>query len=111
MNAGIGQTWRSKTTVRNRTAVVTLFGELDIAGAGELRDVLHAAIARATQVQVDMARVTFIDSTVLTTFVNAHHRAADASVSFAVVNPAGHVRRVLTMTGILSLLTSPEDDD
>ncbi|OKI86610.1 STAS domain-containing protein [Micromonospora sp. CB01531] len=105
------QTWQSETTVRDGNVVVTLFGELDIAAASPLGDVLQAAIARAPRVQVDLARVSFIDSTVLSAFVNAHGRATDRGVSLALVNPTGHVRRVLAMTGILPTLSTPESGD
>ncbi|MEU0157087.1 STAS domain-containing protein [Micromonospora fulviviridis] len=104
------QTWQSETTVRDGTAVVTLFGELDIAAASPLRDVLQAAIARAPLVQVDLARVSFIDSTVLNAFVNARGCATDTGASLALVNATGHVRRVLSMTGILPLLVEPDSD-
>ncbi|WP_446210416.1 STAS domain-containing protein [Micromonospora sp. IBSANI012] len=72
---------------------------------------MAAAIARTPRVQVDLARVSFIDSTVLSTFVNAHSRAADRGVSLALVNPTGHVRRVLSMTGILPTLSTPDSGD
>ncbi|MGR6318844.1 STAS domain-containing protein [Micromonospora soli] len=104
------QTWQSETTVSDGTAVVTLFGELDIAAASPLGDVLQGAIALASRVQVDLARVSFIDSTVLSAFVNAHGRATDMGVSLALVKPTGHVRRVLAMTGILPLLAEPDSD-
>ncbi|MFU8876327.1 STAS domain-containing protein [Micromonospora sp. SL4-19] len=105
------QTWQSETTVSDGTAVVTLFGELDIAAASPLGDVLQGAIASAPRVQVDLERVSFIDSTVLNAFVNAHGRATDRGVRLALVNPTGHVRRVLSMTGILPLLAEPDSDD
>ncbi len=110
MRYGVEQMWQSELTVNDGTAVVTLFGELDIAAASPLRDVLQAAIARAPHVQVDLARVSFIDSTVLNTFVNAHTSASDAGASLALINPTGHVRRVLSMTGILPLLTETGSD-
>ncbi|SCF16480.1 anti-anti-sigma factor [Micromonospora viridifaciens] len=105
------QTWQSETAVSDGTAVVALFGELDIAAASPLGDVLQAAIDRAPRVQVDLERVSFIDSTVLNTFVNAHGRATDTGASLALVNPTGHVRRVLSITGILQLLAEPDSDD
>ena len=60
--------------------------------------------------QVDLTRVSFIDSTALNTFVNAHSRATDRGVSLALINPTGHVRRVLSMTGILPTLADPDSD-
>ncbi len=88
-----------------------MFGELDIAAASPLGGgVLQAAIAGSPRVRVDLARVSFIDSTVLNTFVNALGGATDRGVSLALVNPTGHVRRVLSMTGILPLLAEPDSD-
>jgi hypothetical protein len=48
---------------------------------------------------------------VLSAFVNAHRRATDTGVSLALVNPTGHVQRVLAMTGILAMLANPDADD
>nr|WP_161556654.1 STAS domain-containing protein [Micromonospora acroterricola] len=86
------------------TAVVALFGELDITGAARLREILHNAIDQHSRVEVELGQVRFVDSTVLSTFVNAHRHATAAHVGFTVSNPVGHVRRVLTMTRILPML-------
>ncbi|WP_158289908.1 STAS domain-containing protein [Micromonospora sp. S4605] len=97
-----------------RTALGNAFAGIQVAfadAANPLGDVMQGAIARAPRVQVDLARVSFIDSTVLNAFVNAHGRASDRGLSLALVNPTGHVRRVLSMTGILALLSTPDIGD
>ncbi|WP_370518100.1 STAS domain-containing protein [Micromonospora sp. MP36] len=83
------QTWQSETTVRDGTSVVTPVRRTRHRRASPLADVLQAAITRAPRVQVDLARVNFIDSTVLNTFVNAHGHATDrgASVSDQLSDP------------------------
>lgn len=53
---------------------------------------------------VDLAAVTFIDSTVISALVTAHHAATAAGGALTLLNPGGQVQRVLTVTGILPLL-------
>ncbi|MBO4206886.1 anti-sigma factor antagonist [Micromonospora echinofusca] len=98
------QTWHWRVDVCADRRVVALFGEIDMSGADRLDDLLHETIAQAGTVEVDLERVTFIDSTVLSTLVGAHHHATDRGVDLTLVNAAGQVRRVLDMTGIMQLL-------
>ena len=86
--------------------VLALQGELDMSAADELRDLFTAAIGQAPVIEVDLDVVTFIDSTVISTLINAHHEAAAAGGSLHVSRPTGHVHRVLTMTGVLPTLTA-----
>ncbi|PWR09724.1 anti-sigma factor antagonist [Micromonospora sicca] len=105
-------TWQWRCDIEPDGTVVTLLGEIDMAGADHLRDVLRKAIAQATRVDVDLAQLTFIDSAVINTLVAAHKHAADLDVRLTLVNPTGHVRRVLAVTGILHTLggtPSPPD--
>ncbi|MEU5949436.1 STAS domain-containing protein [Micromonospora sp. NPDC047465] len=64
---------------------------------------MHETIAQVGTVEVDLAGLTFIDSTVISTLVGAHH-AASRGVDLTLVNAAGQVRRVLDMTGIMQML-------
>ncbi|NES28126.1 hypothetical protein GCE86_08740 [Micromonospora terminaliae] len=81
------------------------------ASSSSLGDVLQGAIALAPRVQVDLARVSFNRLHVLSAFVNAHGGATDTGFSLALVNPTGHVRRVLSMTGILPTFSTPDAGD
>jgi anti-sigma B factor antagonist len=97
------QTWHWRADIGAARRVVALSGEIDMSGADRLDDLLHEAIARAGAVEVDLAGLTFIDSTVLSILVGAHHHAAGRGVDLTLVNAAGQVRRVLEMTGIMKL--------
>ena len=97
------QTWHWRVDVGADRSVLALSGEIDMSGADRLDDLLHETIAQAGTVEVDLAGLTFIDSTVLSTLVGAHHYAVDRGVHVTLVNAAGQVRRVLDMTGIMQL--------
>ncbi|MDZ5444427.1 STAS domain-containing protein [Micromonospora sp. 4G57] len=57
------QTWHWRVDVGADRSVLALSGEIDMSGADRLDDLLHEAIARAGTVEVDLAGLTFIDST------------------------------------------------
>ncbi|MEV0882124.1 STAS domain-containing protein [Micromonospora echinofusca] len=97
------QTWHWRVDVGAARRVVALSGEIDMSGADRLDDLLHETIAQAATAEVDLAGLTFIDSTVLSILVGAYHDAADRGVDLTLVNAAGQVRRVLDMTGIMQM--------
>jgi anti-anti-sigma factor len=79
-------------------------GELDIATAPELDRTLREEIARGPVV-LDLARLTFMDSTGIRVLSGALDAAATESWGLT-VRPAlhEHVRQVLEMTGMLAVL-------
>ena len=92
----------------SETIVVCPEGELDLAAAGSLRTALEEAVRTADRaVQVDLAAVTFIDSTALAVLVDAWRQATERDVVLCVLRPAPNVRRVLHITGLDRLLCSP----
>lgn len=103
------QTWHWRVDVAADRRVLALSGEIDMSGADRLDDLLHETIAQAGTVEIDLAGLTFIDSTVLSTLVGAHHHAAGRGVDLTLVNAAGQVRRVLDMTGIMELFGRAAD--
>lgn len=94
--------WRAEAH-RDRT-VVTLAGELDVSSVDEVRSLLTDVIRATPMVDIEMAGLTFIDSTILGALIAAHHDATASGGSLTLLNPAGHVRRVLIVTGVLPLL-------
>ncbi len=79
--------------------VVAAAGEVDIASAGELRAALHfAAESGAAEIWLDLSGLEFMDSTGITSIVDAR-RQLDGR-PFALICPAGPVRRVLDISGI-----------
>ena len=79
-------------------------GELDIATAPELVDMLDRFRRFGHAVVVDLAAVTFMDSTGLTTLMDAHLAAQNNGWSFAIRRASPAVRRVFDLAGVARLL-------
>jgi anti-anti-sigma factor len=75
-------------------------GELDLAVAGELDEVLSAAAADCERVLVGLERCAFIDSSGIAVILRAHNRMQEEGHRLAVYAPVDQVLRVLTMTGL-----------
>ncbi len=82
-------------------------GEIDMATSDALLDALREAVGteHAKEVAVDLAGVTFIDSSGIRALVVAQEEATARGVPIYVTNPHAHVRRVLELTGLLAVLT------
>ncbi|MCO1597410.1 STAS domain-containing protein [Micromonospora sp. RHAY321] len=102
------QNWQYQVRADGDARTVALSGEIDINGAEELHRLLQEVVEvdAGSGVQVDLARVTFIDSTVITALIKSRNSARATGRTFAVVNPAAQVKRVLAVTGVLNALTS-----
>lgn len=86
-------------------AVLTLAGELDVATAPCFRKHLAAAIETgATKVVVDLSRVTFMDLAGIGTLVAALCRTRWARGSICLVGPNREVSRLLSLSGVDSVL-------
>ena len=85
---------------RGDALVLSLAGELDLADAPALREALRRAVERSPKrLVVDLAEVTFVDSTVLGAFVEAQSKLADGHV-FVLAAPGLEVRRALEVSGL-----------
>ncbi len=83
-----------------RTRVV-LAGELDLASASALRAQLDAVVEAGTgDVQVDMADVTFCDSTALSELLVASCRLEENGRRLQVVNPSEFCAHLLQLSGL-----------
>jgi anti-sigma B factor antagonist len=85
-------------------AEIGLVGEFDLAAAADLRRELIDRVA-GVPVVVDMADVSFVDSSSLAVFLHAANIAESSGTSFRLVNVTGSVRKVLEITGTLEVLT------
>jgi anti-anti-sigma factor len=79
-------------------------GELDIATAPELVELLTRLRRHGHAVTLDLAEVTFMDSTGLTTLMDARLQAERDGWRFTVRRPSAAVRRVFDLAGVGSLL-------
>ena len=84
-----------------------VWGELDLEAAPPLLDaILCAGLAGSDgqRVVVDLADVSFIDSSGLAALVDAHRRLAAQRQQLVVANPDTHVWRIFTLSGIDQIL-------
>lgn len=102
--------FEARTSVEADRVVVALAGECDLSGREELASVLLAAVAGADAVFVDLADLTFMDSSGLHGLVTAHQAARKAGRRLYVVNAGGPVAAVLDLTGVGALLTPPPEN-
>lgn len=88
----------------DRTAVVTIRGELDLATSSQLKDCLTGlgAGGSADHLVIDLSDCTFVDSTGLGLLVGVQHQAA---APLHIVATQRQVRQVLAMTALDSVFS------
>jgi len=77
-------------------------GELDLAVAGQLDEVLLNAVEQCERVLVGLERCAFIDSSGIAVILRAHNRMQEEGKRLVVYAPTDQVLRVLSMTGLIS---------
>ena len=81
--------------------VLTVFGELDIATAPELRTRLTAALEQgATRLVIDLRGLSFLDSVAVATLLQARARLGDEGRMGVVVDPDSYIRLILEVAGM-----------
>jgi anti-anti-sigma factor len=89
-------------------AVVTLVGEHDGYSAGRLAREIHALLEEGCDVEIDLRKATFLDSTTVSTLIEAHRYAKKRGgrLTVAIGESTGWaVRRLFELTQLDSLLT------
>src|SRR4051794_17799727 len=81
---------------------VQIEGELDLAVAAQLDEVLTAAAEQCAQVLVGLENCAFIDSSGIAVILRAHNRMQEEGHRLVVYAPTDQVLRVLSMTGLTS---------
>lgn len=98
--AELGQEPVSRVERADGTTVVHLQGELDLYNADRVREELLACCAeRPERVVVDLAEVTFVDSTALGVLIEASSRLHDGR-SLVLAAPSLETRRALQISGL-----------
>ena len=92
------------TDVVDGSAVVAVAGDVDLVSAAHLREVMEDALGRSCHLIVDVADMTFIDSSGLSALVHAHRQAADAGGSMTVRHPSSTLKRLLSITRLETVL-------
>lgn len=98
----ISSPFRAETTRPSPGEVrITLYGELDVAGAPRLRRLLADVIDdEAHRLDIDLQSLSFIDSTGLGALMGGFKRAKALGVDFALLNPSPSIATVFEITGV-----------
>ena len=102
--------FEAKTSTDGDWLVVALSGECDLAVQAELAAALGDAVGRSRAVMIDLAALTFLDSSGIHELVTAHHASRERDGRLSVRNATGMVATVLEVTGVGELL-SPRASD
>lgn len=92
----------SERDLANGGRDIQIEGELDLAVAGKLDEVLVKAAEQCQQVLVGLERCAFIDSSGIAVILRAHSRMQEEGNRLVVYAPTAQVLRVLSMTGLTS---------
>ena len=92
--------------------VVFVYGEIDVMTAPRLHETLAEVIAESpTSLLVDLANVTFIDSTGLGALVVAHRHLEERGGHLRLVSVPPTVAKILAVTGLTSRFDVDPDMD
>jgi anti-anti-sigma factor len=83
--------------------VVTLAGDIDLAAADSLWEVLDQSLTPAGTLIVRCSAIAFLDSMGLRALIRAHQKAAELGAAFRLAEPSATVLRVLELAGIPDL--------
>jgi anti-sigma B factor antagonist len=88
------------------SATLALTGEIDLSTCAKLAAAIDAAVdGGANAVAVDLAGVTFLDSTGVNALVQGKRKAESVGAQYRVVGAGGMAARVLKLVGVLDVLT------
>lgn len=87
----------------DEVTTVILDGVVDLATSPKLRAALLPLVVPGAFVALDLAGVTFVDSTGLGVLVAAHRRAKGAGSRFLLSRPSDNLRAVLRVTHLDSI--------
>ncbi len=103
--AGVTEQPAASVTAAGDQVTVALRGEVDVLNVEQVRVAVHEAIAaRPREIVVDLAALSFIDSTGLGALIFGFPRARDAGIGYRLANPTRMVHQVLVLSGFLEVV-------
>jgi anti-sigma B factor antagonist len=87
----------------DRSVVVTLSGEIDVAAAPTVRERLEQAAGRDVPLVIDLTGVSFIDSTALGVLIGIQKLRAETGGELRLVISEPRVLKVFEITGLTDL--------
>jgi anti-anti-sigma factor len=101
----------SRHTVNDGVLCLAVTGEVDLSSCDRVAAAIGDAILtrHIAEVVVDLDGVRFLDSSGVHVLVAGYHLAAQHCVRYVIANPRDLVRKVLAVTGVLTVLTAPSE--
>ncbi len=94
------------------SVIVTLTGELDMADADQVGEVLVGVAGSGRPiVQVELGGLTFADSSAVKSIIIGAKAAEAHGVAYELLNPHGNVRRLLGVSGLADVLTVVDESE
>jgi anti-sigma B factor antagonist len=104
--AGVDQDFEIVESGTEAVPVIAVSGEIDVATAPQLREVLHRVIAEGgSTVVLDLLGVTFLDSTALGVLVGALKRCRETGGDLQVVVADPRIMKIFEITGLTNVFT------
>jgi anti-anti-sigma factor len=88
------------------SVLITVSGEIDMATCGQVRDAIEPYLSQRGQVVLDLAAVTFMDSSGIGVLARAHECLGG---SLTLRDPSPFVRRILGLTGVAFWLNDDQE--
>lgn len=92
-----------------RGILIALDGDLDLATATVVEDELRRAEHSEARVVIDLANVSFMDSTGIRMLISADRRLREQGGSLQIIHVPAHIQRLFELVGIARHLVIAED--
>jgi anti-sigma B factor antagonist len=100
----------TEVNATDEATVIHVRGEIDMATAGRLRDVIEPHMGPNQKIILDLSEVEFMDSSSLKVLVQARGRLTENGGSLILRNPSSAAHRLLTVAGANDLLEADAQD-
>ena len=100
----MAEEFSTEVNATDAATVIHVRGEISLATAGRLRDVIEPHMGPNQTIILDLSEVVFMDSAVLQVLVQARGRLTQNGGSLILRNPSSAAHRVLTVSGANHLL-------
>ncbi len=106
----MAEDFSTEVNATDEATVIHVRGEIDMATAGRLRDVIEPHMGPKQTIILDLSEVEFMDSSCLKVLVQARGRLSENGGSLILRNPSRAAHRVLTVAGASDLLETDARD-
>jgi anti-sigma B factor antagonist len=106
----MAEDFSTEVNATDEATVIHVRGEIDMATAGRLRDVIEPHMGPKQKIILDLSEVEFMDSSSLKVLVQARGRLTENGGSLILRNPSSAAHRLLTVAGANDLLETEAQD-